>query len=383
MSQQNQGFHIPSIHEHGPIGGALQSVASIVERAVYRAKHRTTLDIDRIAHLSIHYSDQDASHTEAGYYAIIDGKEMKLSDTAFGQANKLIRVRDKRYWGQFPDTQAFPKTLTHIWDSKDNPRLLVRHDGLQVNSFLSPSYKIRDAAETLDDIIPQIESNMGAIMGVSAIEQGSGDVLSYRVVIGGNLMPSVKEEFGQYMMFMINLSETGLLDTQTVMGAFRGSCTNSAIRIATMSKWNHKSDLDTFMEETNGILRLTSYYRNSFSQVFEELLRAPVGVPMGDLLRMLVRMKLISNAHYEAAMVYVDGQTEDGRQHETQYDAFNLLTRSAQDLSFAQRQIAEQRALTIFTSKGGLAEVLRDAEDQLPPTMESGDGNDETEEFQN
>lgn len=354
----------------------VQPLQDVLEIAATRAKGYENLDVDRISDLKIGWHDTDASHRDSGWYAKVGSRDLILSDQAVRSASKLIGQHDPRHWKLYPDRNAFPTALAHILDNsatsgnRKNPkRLLVRHDGIKIRAILPFTYKIRDAAEMLGNFADQINRSVGEIQGVSVLEDGEpGDLCSYRIVMNQNIMPSLRAEFGQFMMFLLAVSETGWsfaagADAATSLGLFCTSCTNSAIRASLTSKWNHRTKTqDKFFGDSTERIRTTGYYQNKYTRIFNELLNAKLDVSPPDLLKAFHGEKLITSGHYDAAELYVREKTEDGRRVETQYDLFNVLTRSAQDLpSLTQRQTAETRTLHLFTESGGIFERLRNA----------------------
>lgn len=338
----------------------MESVDYVMSRLQSRSKNRRNLHIDRFKDLNVRWIEQDPTHTKSGWYAKVDSKDMRFSSNAVKSASKLIKQCKVKYWDQFPDKDAFPTTLSHILDSRVNPRLLVRHDGVEINAVLPPQYVIRDAGALLGEFIAPIRENLGEIHGISSLEEGSGDICSYRVVVGQNIMPSLHAKFGQFMMFHLGTSETGARDTTTTFGLYRTICTNSAIGEKLVTKWNHRGDGENFFMKSSERLRSAGYYQGAYGKIFGVLLNTKLVVSARDLLSAMSEENLITNSHYDAATLRVDAPTEDGRPIETQYDMFNLLTRSAQDLpSIQSRQVAESRSLHMFTEPGGVFEALR------------------------
>lgn len=374
----------PSMGSHSM--GSLMKPDDVMERLQMRKRMWNNLDVGRISDLNIHWHDQDNTHRQSGYYAEIDGRDMKLSDQAVKGASRLVKIKDITYWNQFPDKNAFPSTLRHILDNpatngsrQNSKRLLVRHDGLQVRAVLPFDHQIKDAADLMADFLQMIQDNFGEIQGVSAIEQGDpGDIGSYRVVVGQNLLPELEDHFGQYMMFHLGTSETGAVKTKSVLGLFRTVCTNSAMRERTVSEWNHRQSLNDFYDATGNRLQQLGYYQDSYKKVFGELLNTKLEVPPEDLLHAFKQEKLITAGHFDCAEMYVDKPTEDGRPVETQYDMFNVLTAGARDLpSIVQRQSAETRSMHLFTEPGGIFERLRNAATERARFRAMRNGSDE------
>lgn len=355
---------------------ALLPVNDVLERLEMRAKGFENLDVSRVSDLGIHWSDQDTQHSESGWYAKINGRDMILSQQAVRTGSKLIGQADSRHWLKYPDRNAFPTALAHILENeatngsrREPKRLVVRHDGIKVRAMLPFSYKIRDSYNLLADFIEMITENVGEVQGVSVIEADDfdphaepGDITSCRVVVGSNIMPSLQPQFGQYMMFLMANSETGAMNAVTGLGLFRTTCLNSAIRNQIMCSWGHKGGLEEFYDATAERIQQIGYYQDQYANIFGELLSSKLEVPSRDLLHGFHSEKLITTGHFDAAEMYVDAPTEDGRPVETQYDLFNALTRAAQDLpTYAQRQQAEATTLHLFTEPGGIFERLRNA----------------------
>jgi len=351
---------IPTLTTHG--GTAVRTVEEVMEKLLYRHKHRETRIAARVMDFGIRWMDQSSSHTESGYYAKIDGQDMLLSANALRTANRLIESKPS-HWDQYPDRDAFSKSLVHILDNKTNDGYMLRHNGLQVNAILPGDYQVKDACELLVELIEPLEKAVGKINGISVIDQGDGDITSLRVIIGENIIPSLRDELGQYMMFLLNTSETGAIPTRSVLGLFRTICTNSAIRDATKIKeWNHRSEWDRFWEGTMDTLRQFGYFSTQFGEIFTGMLQAKLGVPAADILVVLHEQHQITNGHFIESQSWVDQPTEDGHPVETQYDLFNVLTKAAQGLqSIAAQHKAEQAALDIFPDAGGLIASLRTA----------------------
>ena len=359
---------------------SLQTVDSVLERLRVRSKGFTNFDVEKVSQLGIHWSEADTSHRKSGYYARVSGRDMLLTEQAIRGASKMVRVADIRYWNQFPDKDAFPKTLRHVLENPatsgnraNAKRLLVRHDGIKVRAIQPFTYRIKDAYDLLTEFVTMLTDSVGEIQGISSIEEGEpGDVCSYRCVLNKNIMPMLPAKYGQHMMFLLATSETGAnvsfgSTAATALGLYRTTCLNSAIREKLVTKWNHRSKgLDKFLQHSGERIEQIAYYQNTYAEIFRELLRAKLDkIAPRDLLCAFNNEKLITSGHYDAALAYIDSPTEDGRSVETQYDMFNVLTRSAQDLeTLAKRQAAETRALHLFTEQGGVFERLRNAAEE-------------------
>lgn len=381
--RRNRGLDPTSLQSHS--GQVLLPVNDVLERLKVRAKAYENFDVDKVSELGIKWYDQDADHRESGYYARINNRDLQLSKQAMKSASSMVKVSDVRYWNQFPDRNAFPTTLAHILENAamsgnrmNAKRLLVRHDGMKVRTIQPFTYKIKDAYDLLSDFVTMITETVGSIQGISSIEEGDvGDICSYRVVLDTNIIPALEKDLGQHMMFLLACSETGAnvmpgASAATALGLYRTTCLNSAIREQLVTKWNHRSKgLDRFYENSGERIQQIGYYQDQYASIFSELLSATLGsVSAREMLTAFLHEKLITTSHFDAADIYIDTPTEDGRPIETQYDLFNVLTLSAQDLpSLAQRHAAETRALHLFTEKGGVFERIRKAaEDRAKST---------------
>jgi hypothetical protein len=368
---------VVNLAAHSSSEAVVLPIAEVIKAAELRAGGYRNSDIDAVSDLKIGWRESDASHRDSGWYGTIHGRELMLSDQAVRGASKMIGQHNPKHWRMYPDKDAFPKALEHILvnpamvgNRKNAKRLLIRDDGIHIRAILPQTYKIMDAAQALDIFTTQIKQNVGTIQGISTLMDGdAGDLMSYRIVMDTNIMPSLAREHGQFMMFMLAISETGAsfkgATCLTSIGSFRTSCTNSAVRDATTSKWNHRvSGEDRFFGDTNERIRQMGYYQDRYTAIFNELLNAKLDntVQPRDILRAFHQEKLITSGHFDAAEMYIREKTEDGRKVETQYDLFNVLTRAAHDLeSLVARQTAETRTLHLFTEKGGIYERLRNA----------------------
>lgn len=347
----------------------LLTVDQIMSHVNARAANRENVDVEGAAELALHYREPSNAQPKGGFYAkvpvtLFDGtvrmEDLPLTDGAVKTACKLIGQGDPKFFSQGDDPDFFPKTFRHVIDSTKRKQrgMLVRHNKYQVTSILPRDYVVKDANQMLAEFIPALQENVGEIKGILGIEQGEGDISSYRVVMGSNIMPSLDESKGQFMMFNINMSENGLIDSKTSLGLYRTFCTNSAIRVQTLSRWDHRSAFSPFYDKAARTIREAGYLQDSYSKIFEELLHEKLPFPAMDLVDAFKREQLIASEHAKLALIYAE--TEPA---ETQYDLFNILTRSAQDLSsIRQREDAEVHAMNIFTQPGGVLEALRKAE---------------------
>lgn len=341
----------------------IQPVEKVLEHVCYRRDHRETMTIQHPRELAMAYQDQGPSHSQSGYFAKIGGKELRLSGAALTGLNKLIlQPKGMKHWDQYRDQNAMVKAVNNIYDEKADPSMVVRHNGLEVTAILSPNHEIRDAADLLEDFIEPMEERMGDIRGVVAQEEGNGDICSYRFVMGDNFLKGMDDKYGQFMMFLLSCSESGIKPTVTTLGTFRTICTNSAVKIQTIAKWDCKSDFAGFHDKTSETLRMAEHLQKGYAELFGTLANVKLKDEPLDMLHALKNEGLISRGHYDAAKVYAQENTEDGRPVTTQYDLFNALTRAARDLgSIQSQQQAEERALTLFTEPGGVMSRLVEA----------------------
>lgn len=345
----------------------IEPVSKVYERLEKRSEQWNNVEVEKVIDLDIRWKDASPTVAKSGYYAQVDGKSMPLTRGAISTACKLLKTTPE-YFNQFEDKAEFPRALYKgIDDGKRKDKgLFLRHNGFEVSAMLNPGYVVRDAVTLFDDFVEMLEENVGEINGVVALEQGNGDICSYRFILEGNLLPGINAELGQNLMFIINTSENGIIPTQTTIGLFRHICTNSAIRRQQWIKWDHQPNFQNFFDGTANTLMSANYYKNQFKSIFQELLMAKLEVPGADLVEAFENAKLITKAHSDCALYYANAPTEDGRECETQYDLFNALTRGARDLASIQaREVAEANALKLFTEPGGIREQLRLAENSL------------------
>jgi hypothetical protein len=348
----------------------LLSVQEILAHTRYRADHRETLQVESAADLGIHY--QDRGNGTSGFYAAVpvtnaDGsvrmKELPLSHGAVMTACWTMPGRPSiETFAAADDPSAFPKFFQNVMDSQKRKQhgMLVRHDGLQINAVLPPNYVVKDSADLLEEFIPALRDNVGDIVGVLGLEQGYGDIASYRIVMGNNIMQGIEPDKGQYLMFNINTSETGLIDTKTSLGLYRTFCTNSAIRTQTLSRWDHRTPFSPFYDKSARVIRESGYLQESYSKIFAELLGTPLPFPALDLIHAFRREQLITRGHAEVALIHAESSAS-----ETQYDLFNIMTRSAQDLpTISARELAEEASMKLFTEPGGVLAALQRAENR-------------------
>jgi hypothetical protein len=343
----------------------VESVTKVLDECKTRASHRHAMDVERMVDLNLHWEDEGPKHSKSGFFARIDGADMRLTNGAMKTLNRLIKgPMDLRHWEQYEDKNAFPKAVRNILDNnaRRSHGVQLIHNELEVQAFLPSDYQVRNAYDMLSDYLEQLDENIGDIRGINAHESGYGDHCSYRVVMGDNIMPSVDANKGQYMMFTLSMSENGQCDARTGLGTYRTICTNSAIHEQTLSKWNHKSGGEgRFYENSGEMIRLHGMLQSQFKDVFENYFKAPLEHEAGELLNTMKAVGAISKEHFEATRVRLEMPDETGsRQAATYYDLFNGLTAGAKDMaSIPAREQAEQAAMTLFTAPGGLYAQLK------------------------
>jgi hypothetical protein len=367
-------------------GMGLTPMNQVIADTKARADGRQNIALPTVADLNLRYVEPCNQMPRGGYMGRIDGKDLPLGDTAIRTACKLIKSRPD-YFKQFADPNAFPQSLRNVLD---NPQKAGKKGGIivrtglgsngindEIAAILAPDYKIRDAHEQLEDFAALLADYIGEVRGVSIVEQGWGEKASYRIVVGDNIMARTDAQRGQFMMFVLSMSELGLMPDQTTLGLYRMVCTNGAMRLdhrELLSEWNHKGSTEDYLAGASESIRHLGYFAGTWGKVFEETLTAPLLHAAVDLLSELSDNKLISAKHYDAAeRLAVTGPVE------TQYDFYNLLTRAAQDLpDVRQRETAETSALRLFTEPGGLMEQLRVAgtsrgRSRTAPILPTGD----------
>jgi hypothetical protein len=328
----------------------LMPIDAVLANAKYRKDHRSDLKFDRAVQLGLHWQEGQRGENGA-FYAKIDGKEMKVTNSAVKTACRMVKAKPE-FFKQSPDPDAFPKWFRNVMDAptRRNQGILVRHNGIDVEAILPSDYQVRDTYDFFNDYAEQIGDTVGDIAGVQALERENGAHNSYRIICGTNIMPQLQAEFGQYMMFSLNNSETGLRNDEVRLGLYRTTCTNSAVPGMTHgASWNHRSAQDTFNNKVGKLIRTTSYYRQSFGNLFNTMLQLPLPADPVSVLQNILDDQIISKAHAKASRNYAMGLTEMGTAHSTWYDLFNALTRGAQDMpELTARTKAEEAALSIF-----------------------------------
>jgi hypothetical protein len=351
------------LSQPGSLTAGIEPAEKVMDRLSFRKDHTWIQKVGDPASLNIHWEDQGNQHSQSGYYAKVDGEELRLTTGAINTACQMIKAKPSFFFGsgQFQDRNAFPTTLCHILRGRKDSSVKLAHNGLEVTAILPVVHEIRSAYDMLTDFLDEV-SKCGELKGIQAIEQGNGDIGSYRIVMGNNLIPSMQSKFGQYMSFLLEMSETGQIPTKTTISLFRTICTNSGIRGTTDVTWDHRSPSGRFYDRTMETIRHLGYFGEQYGKVFGEMANTPLGMPAEDLLHGMKHEKLITNAHFEAAVIQLATGTEDGRQVETHYDMYNALTRAAQDMpSLTARSRAEAKSLEIMTAPGGVREKLREA----------------------
>jgi hypothetical protein len=340
----------------------LQPVQTVVDDARYRAEHRHDILMPSVADMGLRFADPNPAQPKGGYVAKIEGKDFLLTEGAVKTACRLMKTKPA-FLKQFSDPMAFPQMLRNAIDNpgRSGPKgVLVRTNGLEVAAVLSPDYQIRDAHTQVADFAAMCEDNFGPVRGINAIQSGHGDVLSYRMVVGNNIMKKLSDLEGQFQMFVLSMSETGQIPDKTTLGLYRLVCTNGAMmldRSQLVSEWNHHSPLEPYLNDTGTTIRHAGYMGQQWTAIFDELLSARMAAPASDVLHALEEERLITKGHFDAAERQVVGQ-----EIESQFDFFNLLTQSAQELPTIQaRQQAESTALRLFTGAGGVMQRLQEA----------------------
>lgn len=355
----------PSMAKHS--FGDIRDIEGVRKELQSRHDSYYNYHANNVADLGLGWQDQSPNHPESAYYAHIDGKQLPLSENALKQICKMVKSTPEM-WDQASDKDAMPKFVRHVLDNKPSfDGLALRHDGYKVRAILPRDYQVKDASELLDEILEPIQENVGDIQGISLVDESSGDISSIRIVAGTNLMPSLQNSFGQYFMYLINTSDTGAIDTQTVLGLWRSICSNSAIKEEQMARWDHRNNYDGFWNRSMDVIRQFSYFKPQITSLFEELTKARLEVDPYAILNEMRRKKLITNSHFDMAKFWLKVPTEDHREIETQYDLYNVLTRAAQDLpSLASQHKAELAAMKIFTEPGGIVARLQEGAKNNP-----------------
>jgi hypothetical protein len=351
----------------------LEPVETILSRLLQRQQRRIDSNIKDPIDLGFQFKSAGFGQPDDGFWMKIDGLEMPLTEGAVKTAAALIGQKNPAWFNKFDDIQFFPKLFRNY---QHKTGFLVRHDGTQVYAVLPDDYRVADAYDLLtDQLLPLMEESVGGIRGVAHVYSGAdeGDAESFRIVAGDNIMP-LTDEYGQFAMVQLATSDNGLIDTKMWLGLYRAISTTASLRGQTVAKWSHKSEGEPFFSKVGDTVRAIGDYRASYQRIFSELLKEPLprqtdgsDTPCADLLTLMRKGKLITKQHYDASVQYANGITEDGRQHTTQYDCYNCLTRGAADLvGMDQRHKAEEAALALFTSAGGVVDQLKRAFDKLP-----------------
>ncbi len=355
----------------------LTPINQVIEKTRQRAKNHPTWDIDQIAEMGIEYTDSHPhlKSGNGGYIAkqVLDSKKvpMLLSESAIRGACRLIGAKPS-FFEDAEDRNALPKFLKN---KLDNPNRSGEHafkfrtgyatdeneNGFYevVDAILPGSYQVRDAHEQLAGFAELIHENLGPIKGVMVDERGFGEMLSYRMVVGDNIMPNVKDEAtGQFLAFNLRMSETGAISDETALGLYRLVCQNGALSFdgRQIGKWSHKTPLSDYLNKAGGSIHAASGMASTWGKIFAEMNEATLKHPAADYLEMMRARQLITKAHHGMAENHAKSGLEPVSTH---YDLFNLLTRGAQDLSHpTQRHKAERETLRMFTSGGGFIESL-------------------------
>ena len=343
----------------------LEPLQTVLDDTRRRSEGRQNIPMGSVLDMNLQFADPNPRQPRGGFVAKIDGKTLPLGDGAIKTACKLMGAKPEMF-RKASDPMAFAEMLRSIVDNPNRKQqgVLLRTglapNGIdeEIQAILNPDYRIRDAHEQLEHFAGVLEDNGMNVRGVSRLEQGFGQANSYRMIVGENVMPSLDDLRGQFMMFVYSGSETGLVSDMTTLGLYRLICTNGAMRMdhhQLVSEWNHRQPLDRHLNKASESIRHMGYLTETWGKTFQQLANEPLEQPAPDLLHALRDQSLISSGHYDAAeRISVTEQVD------TQFDFYNLLTRSAQDLpSISQREKAESTALRLFTEPGGVIEQLR------------------------
>ncbi len=350
----------------------LEPADDVLSRLKKRRDRRKDVLVSDPVDLHFRWEEAGYGNPEGGFYMKIDGKDMLLTSGAEKTASQIIGQKDSNWHKRYQDPDFFPKAFRNF---SHKAGFMIRHDGHNVQAVLSENYRIRDAYDLLvEDFLPLVSENIGEIRGIGHTQEGDGDLDSLRVVLGSNIVPGVNDRYGQYLMFLLSTSDNGLYESKTWLGMYRSASASASLRGQTAAKWTHKSSPEKFMARTSDTVRNMAYYQGQFAKVMEALARAPLPIgadndplPATDVLLILRKGGLLSQSHYDAAKIYANSLTEDGRPCTSQYDVFNACGRGAQDLLNPNlRHKAEEATMLIFTEPGGLAEQLRRAIEKTP-----------------
>lgn len=356
--------------------GDLKNFDDVLAATRVRAQNRRNFDVERISDLGIEYVDQGKHPRlpEGGFVASklkdAKGNAMVVGPGAIRGACKLMDVKPNFFNG-FEDRNAFPKALANKLDNPNRSgrdrtfkiRTGFADNGIdeQLAAILPGSYQIRDANEQLSHFAQVVFENLGPIKGVEVAEQGFGDIVSYRMVIGENIQRGQRDEEGQFMMFCLRMSETGLVNDEAALGLYRLICKNGAMGWdeAAVASWSHKTPLEDYLNKAGSTVRMATHFGQAWGKIFGDMEQAKLPAPAADCLHAMKASKMITGQHFDMADLHAKSGMEASN---TQYDLYNLLTRGAQDLpNIQQRQSAERTTLEIFTKDGGFLQRLDDA----------------------
>jgi hypothetical protein len=357
----------------------LESVEDVIQRVGARKARRHDVYMDNPTDLGFTWHEV-RGEADGDFFMTIDKVEMRLTEGALKTAAMMIGQKNPKWFSRFADENFLPKSFRNFGHQTG---FLIRHDGREIQAVLPDSYRVRDAYELLhEDFLPSLEDNIGGIRGIAAVEEGDGDLGSYRVVCGDNILPGVADDMGQYMMFLLSTSENGLAKTQAWIGTYRSISQTAALRGQTGASWGHKNEGTRFFDRTGEAIQGLGIYRQQFGGVMVEMAKTSLPslddgktvMAPEDVLGLLHRGKLLTKSHYDAAKQYATQLTEDKRKVSTEYDLFNCCTKGAQELeNVQQRQKAEEQSMAIFTGSGGLVGNLMKALEKVPDGEPQGD----------
>ncbi len=347
----------------------LESVDTVLERLRLRSRNRHDVFIDDAVDLYFRWEPGGLG----GYYMKIDGIDMPLTSGAVKTAAQRINQKNPAWFKSFVDENYFPKSFRNF---AHRSGFLIRHDGKYVQAVLPSKHHIADPHQLLTEtFLPALTESMGNIHGVIHQFDQDGDEDSFKLVCGQNIIPTVPDGLGQYMMFSYSTSENGLFDTRTWVGLYRSICQSAAIRGQSCSRWTHKSDAENFLSKTGETIRNFGDYSEAFSKVFIAMTLEPLPknestneiMNAMDMLNILVKGGIMTKDHFKMCRAYANQQTEDNRDITTHYDLFTVITRGARDIiNHRLREKAEEVAFKIFTSSGGLMETVRRSMERIP-----------------
>lgn len=348
------------------------SLQDAIEKSRNRSLYRRNFTVERVGDLGIEWVDkgQHSLLPNGGYIAskLKDqkGTPLALSKSAMKTACRLIGANTTFFDG-FSDKNAFAKILQNKLDKGKSKKTFKIRTGLAngryqevLDAILPGKYKINDVNQQLSYLASIIRENLGFVNGVHISEEGFGESISYRLIIGENIVKSQDDHKGQFLSLNLKMSEIGLFNDEVTLGLYRMICKNGAWGWDTslVAKWNHTTNMDKYLETISGTVYKSQHIAKIWSEVFNLMSKTRLDRHASDYLFEMNNNGLISVQHYD----YCNDQIKIGHPQETQYDLFNILTRAAQELpTIALRQSAERKALKIFTGGRGINGALEDA----------------------